>query len=380
MKSAQQLPTTRVNTFLDSIERGSHNTKKFYNTCINHFAQFLRVKHNHTPDTIISPLMRGRINTYELLDTFVSYLTKQGIKAPALKVYIAAIKSYLQYNDVDIIPYKYRRMVKVPRFYTDAEEPLLLSDIRTLLEYNHNDRLRAYILLLVSSGMRAMEACSLRMQDMDFNTNPTTIHIRSNKSKTKRGRTIYCSNEATKHIHKFIEMHPNKEPTDLIFAIQKRTKSAMSLYTKLLHQFQKLEHIAEKGTRKENSHRHTYTFHSFRRTAFSIINEQTNSEYAHYFLGHSHSVYFTHPEKECREIYKTKCMPFLTIYQETRDNTIEDALKQKDRTINLLTRRMADIEHNQKIMQNLLRDPELLRKKLHHQQSRKVTSSTTFRQ
>jgi integrase len=59
-------------------------------------------------------------------------------------------------------------MVKVPRFYADVEEPLLLSDIRTLLEYNHNDRLRAYILLLVSSGMRAMEACSLRMQDMDF--------------------------------------------------------------------------------------------------------------------------------------------------------------------------------------------------------------------
>lgn len=173
MKSVQRQDTeitnSRVNTFLDSIERGSHNTKKFYNTCLNHFAQFLRAKHkNHTPDTIIPLLTKGRINTYELLDQFVSYLTKQGIKAPALKVYIAAIKSYLQYNDVDIIPYKYRRMVKVPRFYADVEEPLLLSDIRTLLEYNHNDRLRAYILLLVSSGMRAMEACSLRMQDMDF--------------------------------------------------------------------------------------------------------------------------------------------------------------------------------------------------------------------
>jgi hypothetical protein len=63
-------------------------------------------------------------------------------------------------------------------------------------------------------------------------------------------------------------------------------------------------------------------------------------------------------------MYASKCMPFLTIYQETRDDTIESALKEKDRTIKLLTNRIADIEHNQKLMQKLLQDPELLRKKL----------------
>jgi hypothetical protein len=57
-------------------------------------------------------------------------------------------------------------------------------------------------------------------------------------------------------------------------------------------------------------------------------------------------------------------MPFLTVYQETRDNTIEDALKEKDRTIKLLTNRIADIEHDQKIIMDLLQDPEQLKKKL----------------
>jgi hypothetical protein len=57
-------------------------------------------------------------------------------------------------------------------------------------------------------------------------------------------------------------------------------------------------------------------------------------------------------------------MPFLTIYQETRDNTIEAALREKDRTIKLLTNRIADIEHDQKIIIDLLQEPEQLKKKL----------------
>jgi hypothetical protein len=57
-------------------------------------------------------------------------------------------------------------------------------------------------------------------------------------------------------------------------------------------------------------------------------------------------------------------MPFLTVYQETRDNTIEASLKEKDRTIKLLTNRIADIEHNQKIMMDLMKDPTELKRKL----------------
>jgi len=57
-------------------------------------------------------------------------------------------------------------------------------------------------------------------------------------------------------------------------------------------------------------------------------------------------------------------MPFLTIYQETRDNTIEAALREKDRTINILTNRIVDIEHDQKIIIDLLHEPEQLKKKL----------------
>lgn len=253
----------------------------------------------------------------------------------------------------------------MPRFYPDQEEPLSLSDIRELLEYCSNTRLRCYLLVLVSSGLRVMEAAALRLMDVDFTTNPTKIHVRKEFSKTRRARDVYISQEATNHLRKLLEFRKNEmQPDTLIFSIEKRSKVPETIYFKMLHQFEKLQAIANKDQRKENSRRRKVTLHSFRRTCFSIINEQTNSEYANWFLGHNHSVYWTHTEKERREIYRTKCMPFLTIYQETRDNTIETALREKDKTIKQLTNRIADIEHDQKIIMDLLRDPEQLKKKL----------------
>jgi integrase len=351
----------RVNTFLDSIQRGSNNTRKLYRTGLHHFERFLKSTRKQTPNTIISLLQNQHINTYELLDQFVNYLTRQKISADSLKTYIAVIRSFLEYNDIDISNAKFKRKVKMVKTYADPEEPLTLTDIRILLEYNSNHRLRTYILLLVSSGMRAMEACSLRLQDVDFTISPTRITIRREYSKTKRIRTIYCSDEATKHLQKLIEMRPSKQSQDLIFALEDGKKPE-SLYTRLLEQFQKLEMIADKDQRKEGSHRRKITLHSLRRTAYSIISENTSSDFANWFLGHHHSPYWTHRESERREIYRIKCIPFLTIYQETRDNTIEAALQEKDRTIRLLTNRIANIELHQKETSEVLKHltPELL--------------------
>jgi integrase len=351
-----------VKIFLESIQRNSKNSKRAYGSGLVHFAEFLKPM-KQTPDSIIPLLTKGKINVYELLDQFVSYLTKQHISVKSLDLYMAAVRSFLEYFDIDIVPSKFRRRVKMPKSYADPEEPLSLSDIRELLEYCNNARLTCYLLLLVSSGLRPIEAASLRLKDIDFSTSPTRINVRKETTKTKRGRVIYCSDEATTHLKKLLQFRKNElQPETLVFSIKSNVRIPSTIYIKMLLQFEKLQKIADKDQRKENSKRHKITLHSFRRTAFSLINEQTNSEYANWFLGHNHSVYWTHKEPERREIYRTKCMPFLTIYQETRDNTIENALREKDRTIKLLTNRIGDIELHQKETSELLKQltPELL--------------------
>ncbi|MGH9923807.1 MAG: tyrosine-type recombinase/integrase, partial [Nitrososphaeraceae archaeon] len=301
---------TRVVTFLDSIGRNSKNSMTTYKTGLKHFADFLKTvspkkDSRLTPNSIISLLQNQRINTYELLDQFVSYLSKKNIAVRSVTLYIAAVRSYLEFSDIDIVPNRFRRRVKMPKFYPDPEEPLSLSDIRDLLEYCKIDRLRTYIILLTSSGLRAIEAASLRLMDVDFTTSPTKITVRREFSKTKRSRTIYCSDEATTHLQKLIEFRKNKlGPDSLIFSIRINSKEPSTIYNKLLHQFEYLLTKVGKDQRKENSRRRKITLHSFRRTCFSIINDQVGSEYANWFLGHNHSVYWSHIELERREIYR----------------------------------------------------------------------------
>lgn len=344
---------TRVNTFLNSIGRNSKNSRKSYQTGLIHFAEFLKAK-KQTPDTIVPFLQNQRINTYEILDNFVSYLTLKEIATVSLRIYVGAVRSYLEFHDIDIVPSKFRRRVKLPKFYPDSQEPLSLTDIRDLLEFCSNTRLRTYILLLTSTGLRATEAAALRIMDIDFTANPTKINVRKEYTKTKRGRTIYCSDEATKHLHKLIEIHKTKGQEDLIFAIRNKTNKPSSVYNRLLEYFERLQHTADKDARKENSKRRKITLHSFRRLAFSTINEQTNSEYANWFLGHNHSVYWTHKEQEKRDIYRTKCMPFLTIYQQTRDNSIEAAYKEQNTELQILRKQIEIIQNDQEKVRELL--------------------------
>jgi integrase len=345
---------TRANAFLDSIGRNSKNTRKMYGTGLKHFADFLLQNKNQTMDTIILPLQKQRINVYELLDLFISYLSNlPNVSTHSLKSYMAAVRSYLEYSDIDISNSKFKRKVKIPRFYPDSEQPLDIADIRELLNHCNNARLRCYLLVLLSSGLRAMEASALRSCDVDFTCHPTKIHVRREYSKTRRPRDVYISEEATNHLTKLLEFRKNQlKPESLIFSTRLNAKQPKTIYDKMVFQFQQLQRIAHKDTRKENSRRRKITLHSFRRTAYSIINDQVGSEYANWYLGHNHSPYWTHKETERRKIYLEKCMPHLTILDytalDTRSKNIETALKEKDKAIQQLTKQMRDMEEHYK--------------------------------
>ncbi len=353
---AKSTANTRVNAFLNSIGRNSKNSRIAYSTALTHFAQFLLSESKElTPDNVIPLLTKGKVNLYELLDGFVSYLTQHvTTTASTIRLYIAAIRSFIEYYDIDISNAKFKRRVKLPKHYPDPEEPLTIQDARELINQCRNERLACYLLLLMSTGMRATEATSLRLRDIDFSvSSPTRINVRKETTKTKRGRIIYCSDEATKQIRILIEQHRKRNHTplaadDFLFTILNGTKRPRSMYQRLLEQFERLQEKVHKDQRKENSKRRKITLHSFRRTAFSIINEQTNSEYANWFLGHNHSVYWTHTEKERREIYLQKCMPSLTILDYTAidkvQKNIQDELHVKDKQIQELMQFKQEIQ------------------------------------
>ena len=88
----------------------------------------------------------------------------------------------------------------------------------------NNRRLKTYLLVLASGGMRAVEALAIRLKDIDFTVGPTKIHIRKEYSKTKTAIDIYISDEATQYLRQWINWKYNneerpriKDDDDLVF-------------------------------------------------------------------------------------------------------------------------------------------------------------------
>jgi integrase len=358
--------------FLDGISRNSQQSRKSYSIGLTHFQRFLNLSHDskYTLQSIIEPLSRNQINVYELLNSFVSYLltiknenTQTNLSNNSIALYVAATRSYLAYYDIDVVPSKFKRKVKVPKIYREDEEPLDASDIRKILLSCNNRRLKPYLLILASGGLRATEACAIRLCDIDFSVNPTKIHVRKEYAKTKISREIYVSDEATKFLKEWIDWKyrkrhsksktPIHNMTHLLFTIRTNMPVGVrTLYNKLTQEFNKILHVVELDQRKEGMQRRKITLHSFRRFAKTVISDQVGQDYSEWFLGHSKSPYYTKKEQGRRDIYATKCMKYLTFLDyttlEATGKSIEAKISEKEKEIQGLEDKMKSMEESQR--------------------------------
>jgi integrase len=355
--------------------RASIKSMKTYASALVHFQDFLDKNYSHDGsyncETILKPITKNKINIYELLDGFVSHLLEKRVKSTAITnaaatttntisvssivSYLAAVRSYFAYHDIDIIPSKFRRRVKIPKVPREDEQPLDVEDVRKMFLSCNNRRLKAYLLVLASGGLRALEGLAIRLRDVDFTVAPTKIHVRKEYAKTKISRDIYISDEATLFLKQWLEWKyhnerrniDNPNPDDLVFTISD-SKEPLTFYPKVIREFQKLLSVVKMDERKEGMKRRKITLHSFRRFCKSVISNQVNQDYSEWFLGHNKSPYYTIKESERRRIYAEKCMKYLTFLDYTTldaaGKNVEVKLSEKDKEIESLKQKMAEME------------------------------------
>ena len=304
--------------FLEGIERNSKSSKASYAVALSRFQNFLDTK-NYTLKSIIKPLANEKINVYTLLNEFLTHLLKNNgkLSAKSVKAYMAAVKSYLQNQeeDIDIVPAKFKKKVKMPKIYRTKEEAIDAADIRDILLHCNNRRLKPYLCMLGSGAMRTIEGCSSRWIDVHFDENPTRVDIREEYTKTKEGRYTFISDEATKFLNEWKAWKYRErkfEKDDLIFPYDNEIKSVSYIYTTLWREFNKILTVVNRDRRKDNSRRRKITLNSFRRFAKTVASDQVSTDFSEWFLGHTDSSYWTKKAPELREIYKTKCMKYLT--------------------------------------------------------------------
>jgi integrase len=318
-------------------------------------------------ETILTPLIEEKINVYKLLDKFVGFLIDGNRKLSyrSIYVYIAGVKSYLEFNDVDISPNKFKKMVTLPSKQKRNKQAIDAEDIRVILSSCTNTRLKALLLVLASSGMRVGEALSLRNSDVNFDVSPAKIHIRAENTKTKQERDVYVSDEARRELKKFIDSRYGnndeyrKHPNHLIFpkrSLKRETVNPRMLYVRVHDQFTKLLEKVEMDKRNDGQLRRKVTFHTLRTFVKSTIATHTNTDFSEFYLGHSYSTYWNVKENEIKELY-LKCMKFLTFLDfytvESVGKDFEAKLEQSNKQIFTLQDKISKLEQEKSQMEAL---------------------------
>ncbi len=127
-----------------------------------------------TLDDVINELKKNgnnnKIDPYELLSGFVAYLEEEeDIENPnTIRYFVATARNFLEYNDIEISPRKFKLKVRLPKAVIRHKEAISKEEICEILLKCSNIKLKTYLMLLASTGMRATEALALRHKDFDF--------------------------------------------------------------------------------------------------------------------------------------------------------------------------------------------------------------------
>lgn len=274
-------------------------------------------------------LIKKQADVYELLDDFVEYLRnrmdiyngKTKLSQKTIAFYIAGVKSYLEYFDVEISSKKLRNKVTMAKILRRKKETLNQKRIRNMLIACNNDRLKVFILVLASSGTRSMETLSIRNRDVTFEGSTTKLHIIAENTKTKQEWDVYISDEAFGQLKNFVELKykdkfesiKSEYPNDFIFSNWRTERiQPRGMYGVLHKQFANLLRKIEMAQRKDGQgiQRRKISFHLFRVYVKSTVSKHTTKDYSEWLLGHSGSTYWNVEEDDTKELLK--CMKYLT--------------------------------------------------------------------
>src|SRR2546425_9600532 len=201
-----------INPFLEKKFRYSKSfgTKQTYGHALNKFKEFLAVKYCLGINEVVSRCESKKLDSIGVLDDFYTYLSackqkrgNKGYSNATITTSIVAAKEFLNSQNLHI----YNEDIKQRFRYPKKERPFeagLTKEILVRLLHNSTPRLQTAILICISSGMRIGELVQLRISDIDFSSNPTTIHLRKETTKTRESRFTCISAEATKSVKDYL--------------------------------------------------------------------------------------------------------------------------------------------------------------------------------
>jgi len=312
------------------------------------FQEFLSKRHNLGINEVLIQFEEKKLDPIIFLDEFYSFLSsysrkggKVGYSNSAITIGIVAAKEFLNSQGLHIYNEDIKQKFRFPRKERIFEEGLT-KEILVRLLHNCSPRLQTAILMCISSGMRIGELVQLRIRDLDFSTNPTTIHLRKETTKTRETRFTHISAEATKSVRDYLKkkfgwsegskidaylyMNNRQDYSDPV-QYDRSVRSAKSTLVQAL--WLVANSIPELSMKNENK-RNNIHYHAFRAWFKTQVTNAHQSDFAEALMGHK-SIKLTYFRQNAKDRLKTylEVEPALTVSDFSKVEETMDDMKSK---------------------------------------------------
>ena len=127
----------------------------------------------------------------------IRFVTSSTSAPKTVQLRATAVLEFLTYHGIDLSDRERRRIrSKLPRGGAVTRRGDVTPEMLRQVADHLDERGRALLLVLASSGMRIGEAVAVRLRDLDLEATPAAIEIRPEFSKNRTGRIVFMSTEA----------------------------------------------------------------------------------------------------------------------------------------------------------------------------------------
>jgi integrase len=337
-----RLQSKFANDFLQQLGNVNTGSARTVSVHLADFEQFVKAEHCKDLDTLVEELKSGKLDLYELFSKFVTYEVREKVQQNLLSTRtlnqrVKHIKHFLEANDVTVNQTKFRMKIKLPKEIKREKEGITKDRLRDILAACDDIRLKTYVMFLASTGWRASEALSVKLQDIDFDRDPVRVNLRGENAKTRTDRHTYLTQEMVtqlnlwldfkyrertikqyydkntgKIVYRALHLKPVRRPDDYLFMPyhDELETTVEYAYKNLSRRFGELLDRMNVKFRRDGKRREI-SLHSFRHFVYTTIDGLGQNQYAEYFIGHANSTYWRKPESEKIATF-LKIEPYLT--------------------------------------------------------------------
>ncbi|MGD0424012.1 MAG: site-specific integrase [Candidatus Bathyarchaeia archaeon] len=330
-----------VEEFIESVGRRSEKTADAYQRGLDLFAL---CHHVDSPDLLVTRIKAGKLNQYQLLDKFISFMSREGYAPKSIWGYVSSVKSYYRYEEVDLDDRKFKKTVRLPvKTEISLDRIPTRQEVRDLL-INTNARGRALVALLCTSGVRIGEASNLRIGNVDLDR--LTVTILGTRSKSKKTRITFISKETAQFIREYLGKRIDRKE-EWLFPNEDDLSQPLgrNALASAIHRL-----LEKRGLLKKldpESYTYQLHVHCFRKYFFTnLIQSGVERGVAEFLVGHKFGLdanYLRMMEEKLRVEYD-KAIDHFTFLSEATAERLEDQLKKKDALLTSTNERLAKLE------------------------------------